>query len=78
VDDDEVRLAIPQGTAVAHRAEPTGVRVQVEGVGRQGGTVGGESPRAARSRRSFVEASNAAWAVLPNVNVATVTVVGTR
>jgi hypothetical protein len=37
VDDDEVRLAIPRGTAVAHRAEPLCVRVQVEGVGRKGG-----------------------------------------
>ena len=37
VDDDEVRLAVPRRPAVAHRAEPLGVRVEVEGVGRQGG-----------------------------------------
>jgi hypothetical protein len=37
VDDDEVRLAVPRRPAVAHRAEPLCVRVQVEGVGRKGG-----------------------------------------
>jgi hypothetical protein len=38
VDDDEVCLAIPRRPAVAHRAEPLGVRVEAECVGRQGGT----------------------------------------
>ena len=38
VHDDEVRLAVPWWPSLAHRAEPPGVRVEVEGVGRQGGT----------------------------------------
>jgi len=38
VDDDEVRFAVPRGPAVAHRAEPLGVRVEVECLGRQGDT----------------------------------------
>ena len=38
VDDDEVRLAVARRPAVAHRAEPLGIRVQVEGVDREGGT----------------------------------------
>jgi hypothetical protein len=37
VDDDEVGFAVPRGAVVAHRAQPLGVRVETEGVGRQRG-----------------------------------------
>ena len=39
VDDDEIGFAVPGGPAVAHRAEPLRVRVEAEGVRRQGGTL---------------------------------------
>jgi hypothetical protein len=36
MDDDEVRLAVPGRPAVAHRAEPLRIRVEVKGISRQG------------------------------------------